>query len=311
MASITDIVESSGWKNFMAKLYGIGASVVIIGALFKIEHWKGSSIFLTLGLCTEAIIFFFSAFEPLHEELDWTLVYPELAGMGDEEEIEHFKEGAITDGERPIERIENLLSTSGVDETILKKLGEGLTRLNQAVHDIADLSNATVATKSFLENLQSAANSVNSLTDTYTSSTDTIKESAGNLASAYFNSADLVTKSGANVADSYQKIADALTGEQQSIAESSKTHEKHLESLNKNLGALNAVYELQIKESSEQMKGAQQVYTGLGDMIKRLKDSVDETNKYKEEITKLKENISSLNSIYGNMLSAMNIMIKK
>ena len=311
MASITDIVESSGWKNFMAKLYGIGASVVIIGALFKIQHWKGAGTFLTLGLCTEATIFFFSAFEPLHEELDWTLVYPELAGMGDEEEIEHFKEGAITDGERPIERIENLLNTSGVDETVLKKLGEGLTRLNQAVSNIADISNATVATKSFLDNLQNAANSVNSLTDTYTSSTETIKESAGNLASAYFNSADLVTKSGSDVADSYQKIADALTGEQQSIVESSKTHEKHLESLNKNLAALNAVYELQIKESSDQMKGAQEIYTGLGDMIKKLRDSVDETNKYNEEITKLKENISSLNSIYGNMLSAMNLMIKK
>ena len=311
MASITDIVESSGWKNFMAKLYGIGASVVIIGALFKIQHWKGAGTFLTLGLCTEATIFFFSAFEPLHEELDWTLVYPELAGMGDEEEIEHFKEGAITDGERPIERIENLLNTSGVDETVLKKLGEGLTRLNQAVTNIADISNATVATKSFLDNLQNAANSVNSLTDTYTSSTETIKESAGNLASAYFNSADLVTKSGSDVADSYQKIADALTGEQQSIVESSKTHEKHLESLNKNLAALNAVYELQIKESSDQMKGAQEIYTGLGDMIKKLRDSVDETNKYNEEITKLKENISSLNSIYGNMLSAMNLMIKK
>lgn len=311
MASITDIVESSGWKNFMGKLYGIGASVVIIGALFKIQHWKGAGLFLTLGLLTEATIFFFSAFEPLHEEIDWTLVYPELAGMGDEEEIEQFKESALAEGERPIERIETLLSTSGVDEAVLKKLGEGLTKLNQAVTDIADISNATVATKDFLDNLQNAANSVNSMSDTYSSSTDSIKESADNLASAYFNSADLITKSGSNVASSYDQIADALAGEQQSITDSSKTHEQHLESLNKSLAALNAVYELQIKESNDQMKGAQEIYTGLGEMIKRLKESVDETNKYKDEITKLKENISSLNSIYGNMLSAMNMLIKK
>ena len=311
MASITDIVESSGWKNFMGKLYGIGASVVIIGALFKIQHWKGAGLFLTLGLCTEATIFFFSAFEPLHEEIDWTLVYPELAGMGDEEEIEQFKESSLAEGERPIERIETLVSTSGVDEAVLKKLGEGLTKLNQAVTDIADISNASVATKDFLNNLQNAANSVNSMSDTYSSSTDSIKESADNLASAYFNSADLITKSGSNVANSYDQIADALAGEQQSITDSSKTHEQHLESLNKSLADLNAVYELQIKESNDQMKGAQEIYTGLGDMIKKLKESVDETNKYKDEITKLKENISSLNSIYGNMLSAMNILIKK
>ena len=151
----------------------------------------------------------------MHEEIDWTLVYPELAGMGDEEEIEQFKESALAEGERPIERIETLLSTSGVDEAVLKKLGEGLTKLNQAVTDIADISNATVATKDFLDNLQNAAKSVNSMSDTYSSSTDSIKESADNLASAYFNSADLITKSGSNVASSYDQIADALAGEQQ------------------------------------------------------------------------------------------------
>jgi len=82
--SLAEIVHSSGWKAFMAKLYGIGASVVIVGALFKIQHWQFAGLLLTIGLLTEATIFFFSAFEPLHEEPDWTLVYPELAGIGDE-----------------------------------------------------------------------------------------------------------------------------------------------------------------------------------------------------------------------------------
>ena len=311
MAGITDIVESSGWKNFMSKLYGIGASVVIIGALFKIQHWKFAGVFLAFGLITEAIIFFFSAFEPLHEELDWTLVYPELAGMGDEEEIEHFKESALSTGERPIEKIETLLGDVSLDEQVLKNLGDGLNKLNQTVLNIADISNASVATKAFLDNLQNAANSVNSLNETYSTTTETIKESANNLAGAYFQSADLISKSGSEVANSYQEIADTIKGEHQTIADGSKTHEKHLESLNKNLSALNTVYELQIQGSHEQMKGAQEVYTGLGDMVKKLKDSVEETNKYKDEITKLKDNISSLNTIYGNMLSAMNIMIKK
>jgi len=83
--SLAEIVQSSGWKNFMAKLYGIGASVVIIGALFKIQHWNGAGLMLAIGLFTEAVIFFFSAFEPLHEEVDWTLVYPELAGIQEDE----------------------------------------------------------------------------------------------------------------------------------------------------------------------------------------------------------------------------------
>src|SRR6188508_22519 len=82
---IAEITQGHAWKNFMAKLYGWGASVVIIGALFKIQHWKGAGIMLTAGLGTEAVIFFFSAFEPIHEEVDWTLVYPELAGMHDDD----------------------------------------------------------------------------------------------------------------------------------------------------------------------------------------------------------------------------------
>src|SRR5512133_3692226 len=82
--SLAEIVQSSGWKNFIAKLYGLGASVVIVGALFKIQHWPLAGTMLTIGLLTEAVIVFFSAFEPLHEEVDWTLVYPELAGIPEE-----------------------------------------------------------------------------------------------------------------------------------------------------------------------------------------------------------------------------------
>ena len=68
--SLAELVQSSGWKNFMAKLYGLGASVVIIGALFKIQHWPFAGTMLTVGLFTESIIFFFSAFEPLHKKIN-------------------------------------------------------------------------------------------------------------------------------------------------------------------------------------------------------------------------------------------------
>lgn len=80
---LAEFTSGKKYKKFMAMLYGLGASVVIAGALFKIQHWEGAGIMLTVGLLTEAVIFFFSAFEPLHEEIDWTLVYPELAGMHD------------------------------------------------------------------------------------------------------------------------------------------------------------------------------------------------------------------------------------
>jgi gliding motility-associated protein GldL len=79
---------SKGWKKFMAKLYGFGAAVVIVGALFKIMHWPFAGPMLVIGLSTEALIFIFSAFEPIHEDPNWELVYPELA-LGHSDDLDH------------------------------------------------------------------------------------------------------------------------------------------------------------------------------------------------------------------------------
>jgi gliding motility-associated protein GldL len=149
------------------------------------------------------------------------------------------------------------------------------------------------------------------MNDTYNTTVQTIKESAGSLATAYLQSAEQVAKSGSEVAGSYQKIAETLQGENTIIEQSGRDHEQHLEALNKNLTALNAVYELQVKEGSDHLKGTQKVYAGIEDMIAKLKDSIDETSRYKEEVVKLRDNLSSLNNIYGNMLSAMNVIINK
>jgi len=310
MINITDVVQSAGWKNFMAKLYGWGASVVIIGALFKINHWPGGTITITMGLVTEAIIFFFSAFEPLHEELDWTLVYPELAGISDPDEIENFKEARIAEGGRSVDRIEEILGQTGLDSEVVAKLGEGFVKLNKAAHSISDISQATVATKEFVSNLQSASTSVKDMNDVYISTGSAIKESTTNLTNAYFTSANKIVLSGDEIADSYKAIATTIQNEQKNISLGSKEHEEQMELLNKSLGELNSVYATQIKESKDHMKGSIELYSGLQAMIQNLKQSVEETSKYKDEMTRLKESIASLNSIYGNMLSTMDNLTK-
>ena len=305
MLNISDLVQSSGWKNFMAKLYGFGAAVVIVGALFKINHWPGGSFVITLGLITEAIIFFFSAFEPLHEELDWTLVYPELAGMSDPDEIENFQENVYEPGSRPIQNIEDVLGSAGVDDEVMKKIGEGFNRLGESASSLAEISGASVATQEFVSNLQNAASSVGSLHETYNSSADSIKESATTLSGAYFETADSIRKSGGEIANSYKNIADTIKEGHSSIASGSQEYEQQLSQLSKNMASLNDVYQSQIKETADQMQGSKELYGGLHDMIANLKSSVEETSKYAEEVTKLKESISSLNDHYGNMLNAI------
>src|ERR1051326_4744181 len=155
---------SKGWKKFMAKLYGFGASVVIVGALFKIQHWPGAGIMLTVGLSTEAIIFFFSAFEPIHEEIDWSLVYPELAGLHGEEEHKEIEEGegSVT------ESLDKMLEDAKIGPDLIQSLGDGMRNLTDTTKKISDISDASLATNEYVDSIKSASKNVNSLSDTYT-----------------------------------------------------------------------------------------------------------------------------------------------
>lgn len=290
--NISEIVQSSGWKSFMAKLYGFGASIVIIGAMFKIMHWPFAGFMITLGLSTEAIIFFFSAFEPLHEELDWTLVYPELAGMTDPDEIEEIKESGKL-GHTTLDRFEDLVQNANIGPDTFKKLGDSLNKLNSTTSNISDITEATVATSQYANNMKSAASSIGTLTNTFSQSTNVLQDSIQTLSS------------------SYAALSGNVKNDLTSISEGTRGYSAHIESLNKNLSALNAVYELQLRESNSHLKETQSVYSGMNNLMDNLKHSAEETQKYREEISQLSKNLSSLNAVYGNMLSAMNVITKK
>jgi gliding motility-associated protein GldL len=290
--NITEIVQSSGWKNFMAKLYGFGASVVIVGALFKIQHWPFAGVMITLGLSTEAVIFFFSAFEPLHEELDWTLVYPELAGMTDPDELESIREAGKS-GHTTLDRFEDLVQDANIGPDTFKKLGESLNKLNSTSSNLSDISEATVATSQYATNMKNAATGVGALSTAFTQSASSLQDSISTLS------------------NSYSSLSSTVKSDIVSISEGTKNYNTHLESLNKNLSALNAVYELQLRDSNTHLKESQALYGGLNQLLENLKQSADETQTYKAEISQLSKNLSSLNTIYGNMLAAMNVITNK
>ena len=316
--TLSEVVQSSGWKNFLSKLYGFGAAIVIIGALFKIQHWPGASYMLTMGLSTEAVIFFFSAFEPLHEEVDWTLVYPELAGITDDDEMENYKESVTSSrGNVVLEKFENLFEQSTLSPETLEKLGEGFAKLNNTAGNLADISEATAATQSFVNNFKNAAESLDGMTTTYSENSEVLKSSITSLSSTYQKTADIiektgldisqqVEKSGSDMANSYQKLSESITGYSGSVSDSGRNFSGHIEKMNKSLNELNALYELQLKETAEYVKGNEKLYSGLDSMLSNLNDSVVETKRYREEILKLSDNLTALNNIYGNMLSAMN-----
>ncbi|MFO7851352.1 MAG: gliding motility protein GldL [Bacteroidota bacterium] len=303
--SLSEIVRSSGWKSFMAKLYGIGASIVIIGALFKIQHYPMAGLFLGVGLCTEAIIFFFSAFEPLHEEPDWSLVYPELAGMSDEDaELGTLPPrshvGAVPGGgSTALSKFDEMLVEADITPDVFERLGKGLKKLNNTTESLNAMGDATAATGKFVDSVEKAADTLSSTTDDYAKKSETLGSSLEKLEHSYHSTAKIINETGS----SYRDMTEALT----QIEGSSKSYQGQLETVNKNLSALNAVYELQLKGANEQLKDSEEMMKGVQGMLKDLKDSADEATKYRNEVSKLNENLASLNSIYGNMLSAMNV----
>ncbi len=157
------------WKSFMAKLYGFGAAIVIVGAMFKIMHWPGAGPMLVVGLSTEAVIFFFSAFEPPHEEVDWSLVYPELAGMHGEEakELEEDK-GSIT------EQLDNMLEDAKIGPELIASLGEGMRSLSDQANKLNNITDASVATNEYVSSVKSAAANVSSLSGAYSKAADSL-----------------------------------------------------------------------------------------------------------------------------------------
>jgi gliding motility-associated protein GldL len=321
--TISEIVQSTAWKAFMGKLYGFGAAIVIIGALFKIQHWPGASYMLTVGLLTEAIIFFFSAFEPLHEEVDWTLVYPELAGISDDDEMENYKE-AITSsrGNVVLEKFENLIeSSSSISPEVLEKLGEGFVKLNSTTKGLSDISEATAATQMFVGNFKNAAQSLDTLTTSYSENSEVLKTSIGSLSNSYSKTAEIIEKSGSEIANniqqsgstmvnSYQKLSESIGSYTTNIADAGKNYGGELQKLNKSVTDLNSLYELQLKNTNDFIQHNQKMYSGLDKMINNLNESVNETTRYRAEMVKLSDSLASLNNIYGNMLSAMNVTRK-
>lgn len=218
-------LESKGFKSFMGKAYGLGAAVVIVGALFKITHWKGADLMLTIGLLTEAAIFTISAFEKPHQEPDWTLVYPELSGLDPKEPKKVTKTGASV-----TQQLDKMLEDAKIGPELINSLGNGFRALNENVTGLKDMSSA-----------------------------------------------------------------------------GSKEYAGQIERMTKNLASLNSVYELEITESNNHLKSINEFVGGLNKTVTTLGETNKQAETFKAEMDKLSKNLSSLNNVYGNMLSAMNV----
>ena len=172
--SSNSVFESKKFKIIMSYIYGWGASVVIIGALFKIMHWPFANAMLIAGLGTEALIFFVSVFEPIHAESDWSLVYPELAGM-EPTEKKPKNTGTIS------QQLDKMLAEAKVGPELIGSLGNGLKSLSDNVKEMATIGNATVATNEYTANIGKASKAIESISSSSNEISSSMASFAGGL----------------------------------------------------------------------------------------------------------------------------------
>jgi gliding motility-associated protein GldL len=255
------------YKTIMPKVYGIGAAVVIVGALFKILHWTGADEMLMIGLLTEAGIFLLSAFEPPHAEVDWSKVYPELS--------EDYEAPAVSArvsnkqvGASLTQQLDVSLEKAKIGPELLDSLSKGLTNMAESAKKMANLSDAAVATNDYATNVKKASTQLVEMNKSY----------------------DVAIK--------------AVSGLSEASKDAGEYHSQ-VQKVTKNLAALNSVYEMELKDADSHVKNMNKFYESLTGAMQGLSKVGDNTAKFTSELAKLSDNLTALNKVYGGMLTAM------
>ena len=275
-------------KKVVGSVYSLGAAVVIVGALFKILHWPGASIMLTVGMFTEAILFSFGILDDPHPDLHWDHIFPALTDKEKDPLVNHLGGnigGGASAGSASV--VGGVSSVTPLKDADVKAMSEGLKSISEAANQIAGISKVAGLTDSFAKNLETAS-----------------------VAAAQFatKQQNLDAASNALLA-SYSGITENMT----TVQANTKVYVEKAESINKILGAINSVYEIQLKNIQSQTEAVEQqtvkihaVANDVDKVQKAMAVSAVDIEKYKDETGKLAQKVVDLNAIYGNMLNAIN-----
>ena len=273
LSKFQQFLVSRKFKTFMGYLYGWGASVVMIGAYFKLTHIPGADFMLALGLGIEALIFFMSAFEPQHVEYAWDNVFVELDEEWDGKTRTQFattgaSSSNLTGAEDAM--LSKMLEKMNVSEDTFKKLGRGIDKLAENAGQMADISNALAATTNYATAMDRATKSISEFSNAYVQTNQKLSDSLGKLD---FSALD---------ANTIKKVANSMT-------------------------SLNSIYELQLQGAEQTSAASKKLTETMNKYMDNLNASSQNAGQLNQQLTQLQQRLSALNNVYGGMLSAMNI----
>jgi gliding motility-associated protein GldL len=318
-----EITHSRRWRSTMGYFYSIGASVVILGALFKLQHWPAGGTMLTIGMSCESLIFFLSAFEPFVDIPDWAKVYPQL-----KEDFEMEDDLYLSKKTEPVS-FDNMLDKADISQELLAKLKKGLQDLSNTAHGIVEISSASLATELYVSNLNSASESMSQLNEVNTRAVHAVEKTAGELARSYDQTSQLLSDSsksmattlvdsakrindqfastGDKLASTYKDLTEAIHKDFTALNENSKSYGSELVKINNSLSSLNSSYELQLQNARKVSEASTKAFDEYSKMNELVNTSLEEAQKYRKQSEELNKNLEALNQVYGNMLGAMNI----
>lgn len=223
MKGLTLFFESEAGQRVKNGIIGVGASVVILGALFKLESWPGSGPVLIAGMSVEAFIFFLQGVLPPHPHLFWEKFYPGITIPPELEEMDHgkpIKKASVS------EQLDEMLESAGIETKLIERLGANLGKLGDNVSKMSEIGDASLATNEYAAKTKEAVAALNEMKSAYSNATNSIK----------------------GLSDS---------------TESFKQYHEQILEVSSKLAALNSVYEVELKETTSGLKSLNKNLAGL------------------------------------------------
>ncbi|MES2701388.1 MAG: gliding motility protein GldL [Bacteroidota bacterium] len=274
MNAIALFFETNQGKYLKNLIIGLGASIVLLGALFKIQHWPGASVMLTSGMCTEAFIFAMLGLLPPHADYYWERFYPDIT---ENPHVEAYRKGIKLDshsasahkpGDSPLKSLDKMMEEAQINPTNLKKLNENFQKFGATVDQVKDITGVTAATGTYSKSALEAADALGKMKETFQGATKTM---------GAFNAA----------------------------AEDTTKFHSQVVVLSKNLGTLNQIYEVELQDANNHLKAMNKFYSNLVNASDSMASSAKDAASTKDQIALLAKNLTTLNQVYGNMLTAM------
>lgn len=270
-------------KRLTGAAYSVGAAVVILGALFKLQHWTGAGLMLSVGMFTEALLFMLGVFDRPHKDYEWDKVFV----FDGNSQVKGQAGGGVAST--------TVASTSeAVPAGDLKNLSTSISSLSEAAKHITSLGEVMDSTKDFAKNIKSAS----TVAAEFTSAQTSLNKATGSLFNSY----------------------ESLNSNMNTVVSDTAQYASKVGEINKNLSSINSIYELQLKSIKDQSdaivqqtqhtnKANESLSELIADnqkIVSATKSAVEHANKMKDNSAQLAGQIAELNKVYGNMLNALN-----